>query len=196
MHTIINARRKDKEVAVAILYNSFKSDPHINWLVGEGTGKQKRMKRLVSYAFEHGLVNGLVQLTEDRKAVAIWKNPRSHKTSFRLLLENIKFLLDFGIKRVTRITQMEKEVSKRYPKESFYDYLWFIGTQPCEQGKGYGSALLRAELKRAVEGQRAVYLETTTETNLSYYRKKGFVLYDKVVMKDTNPLTIFLLKLT
>lgn len=79
MHTIINARRKDKEVAVEILCNSFRSDPHINWMVGEGKGKQRRMKRLMSYAFEQGLVNGSVQLTEDRKAVAVWKNYQSHK---------------------------------------------------------------------------------------------------------------------
>ena len=196
MHTIINAQRKDKEVAVEILCNSFKSDPHINWLVGEGKGKPKRMKRLMSYAFEHSLVNGSVQLTEDRKAVAIWKNHQSRKTSLRLLLENIRFLLDFGFKQIARISQMEKEVGKRYPTASFYNYLWLIGTQPSEQGKGYGSALLRAELKKAVEERRAVYLETTTETNLSYYREKGFVLYDKIVTEGANSLTIFLLKLT
>ena len=105
MHTIISAQRKDKEVAVEILYHSFKNDPHINWMVGEGKNKPKRMRRLMSYAFEYGLVNGLVQLAEDRKAVAIWKKPRSHKMSFRLLLENVRFLLDFGFKRTVRITQ-------------------------------------------------------------------------------------------
>lgn len=195
MKTIIHAQRKDKEVVTEILYNSFAHDPHINWLVGEGRNKQKRIKRLMSYAFEHGLINGSIQLTEDGKAVAIWKNHWSHKMSTRLLLENIRFLFDFGFRRVARISRMEKEVSKRYPKDSFYRYLWFIGTQPGEQGKGYGSALLRPELKRATEEKQAVYLETTTETNLSYYRKKGFVLYDKIVMNGAHPLTIFLLKL-
>lgn len=196
MHTIIDAQRKDKAVVTEILYHSFANDPHINWLVGEGPNKRKRMKRLMSYAFEHCLVNGSVQLTEDRKAVAVWKNHRSHTMSVRLLLENIKFLFDFGFKRIARISQMEKEVSKRYPKDSYFSYLWFIGTQPHEQGKGYGSALLRPELKKASEEQRAVYLETTTKTNVSYYRKKGFVLYDKIITEGANPLTIFLLKLT
>ena len=194
MKNIINAQRKDKEQVVAVLYHAFVHDPHIHWLVGEGRGKRQRMKRLMSYAFEHCLVNGSVQLTEDRKAVALWKDHRSRSMSVRLMLENIKFLLDFGFRRVARIARMEKEVSKRYPKELPFRYLWFIGTQPGEQGKGYGSALLQPALAHAREEQQEVYLETTTEANLSYYRKKGFVLYDTVEMNDAHPLTIFLLK--
>lgn len=195
MKTIISAQRKDKEQVVEILYNSFANDPHINWIVGEGGNKQERIKRLMSYAFEHSLINGLIQLTEDKKAVAVWKKHHSRKMNLYLLIENIKFLLAFGFKRLARITQMEKEISKRYPKNCFYNYLWFIGTQPSEQGKGYGSALLRPELKKSLEEKRTVYLETTTESNLSYYMKKGFVLYDKIVVNNMNPLTIFLLKL-
>lgn len=195
MHTIINAQRQDKALVVDILRTSFADDPHINWLVDDGRNKQCRMKRLMSYAFEHALVNGSVQLTEDKKAVAIWKNHHSHKMSFHLLLENIKFLFAFGFKRLSRIIQMEKKISSRYPKDRFYNYLWFIGTLPSEQGKGYGSALLRPELKRASEEKHPVYLETTTETNLSYYRKKGFILYDKILLNEINPMTIFLLRL-
>ena len=195
MKTIINAQRSDKATVTEILRNSFANDPHINWLVGKGRNRQKRINRLMSYAFEHCLINGSIQLTEDKKAVTLWKNQQSCRMSLRLLIDNIRFLFDFGLRRIIRISQMEKEVSKWYPKDSFYHYLWFIGTQPSEQGKGYGSALLRPELKKAAEEQQAVYLETTTETNLSYYRKKGFILYDKIATNGTDPLTIFCLKL-
>ena len=194
MKTIINAQRNDKAVVTEILRDSFANDPHINWLVGKGRNEQKRINRLMSYAFEHCLINGFIQLTEDKKAVALWKNQQSRRMSLRLLVENIRFLFDFGLRRIIRISRMEKEVSKRYPKDSFYRYLWFIGTQPSEQGKGYGSALLQPELKKAAEEQQAVYLETTTETNLSYYRKKGFVLYDKIMLNGTDPLTVLCLK--
>lgn len=194
MHTIIKAQRKDKARVIEILCNSFEHDPHINWLVGEESGKPKRMKRLMAYAFEHAFINGTIELTDDVKAVALWKNHRSDKMNLPLGIENIRFLSAFGFERLKRITQMENEISKRYPKNRFFEYLWFIGTQPSEQGKGYGSALLRPRLKKSSEENRSIYLETTTDSNVAYYQKKGFELYDKIVPESSASLTIFLLK--
>ena len=191
---IIKANWADKEIVVSILRESFAQDPQINYIVGEGGNKEKRFKRLMSYGFEQAIVNGKVELTEDKKAVAIWRNHHSNKMTIRLLIENIRFLIDFGFNRLATISKMEKTIGANYPKDDSFYYLWFIGTLPQMQGKGYASKLLNSWLEKAQKERVEVYLETSTESNLAYYQKKGFELYDKIMLEGENPLLVYLMK--
>ncbi len=148
----------------------------------------------MAYAFEHGLINGRVQLTKDKKAVAIWKNHTSRKMNVPLLLENLKFLLAFGVKRIIRITKMELDIATYYPKDTPFDYLWFIGTLPSEQGKGYGASLLNPVISNSRTLQKPVYLETTTAPNIKYYKRKGFELYKTMAIGQKQVLQVSLLR--
>lgn len=196
MKKIINAQRKDKKIVIDILIQSFLTDPQINWMIGSEGNKGLRLKRLMAYTFEQGMLNGKIQLTEDKKAVAVWRNHHSKKMSWFLLVENIKFLLSFGYKRVERIIKMEKQIAEKYPKYTHFEYLWSIGTSPTEQGKGYGSALLASTIESCEQVQKEILLETTTKENLSYYRKRGFNLYDTLRIGEKNSILVYLLKMS
>jgi ribosomal protein S18 acetylase RimI-like enzyme len=55
-----------------------------------------------------------------------------------------------------------------------YYYLSVLGVTPPQQGNGYGTKLLSALCARADREQRALYLETQTEANVSWYEHFGF----------------------
>ena len=53
-------------------------------------------------------------------------------------------------------------------------YLWVLGVAPNSQGQGIGSRLIQPVLDRADKEQIPCYLETETERNVKFYRKRGF----------------------
>ena len=53
-------------------------------------------------------------------------------------------------------------------------YLLLLGVEPDAQGTGLGAALMAPVVAEAAAAGRAVYLETSTPSNLPYYRHHGF----------------------
>jgi ribosomal protein S18 acetylase RimI-like enzyme len=194
MKTPINANQTDKKRVIEILTNSFENDPHLCWLVGEEPNKAKRMKQMMAYAFEYCMLNGEIHLNHDKSAVALWKKPNSSKMSFGLMIESIKFLIAFGLKRMKIIGKMEQDLSIKYPDKNDYIYLWFLGTLSSEQGKGYGSVLLNHQFEKATEERKSIILETSTDKNVNYYQKKGFEVYGDLELGNCGDLRIFLMR--
>jgi ribosomal protein S18 acetylase RimI-like enzyme len=146
------------------------------------------------YAFEQVLANGILEITEDRKAVALWRKNDAKKMSLPLLKESLLFFFYFGLTGMNRIREMEKIVQKHYPKEKSFLYLWFIGTLPSTQGQGYGSALLKPILEDSETKRIDVYLETSTSKNVNYYLNRGFEVYNKVILGAQNEIILSLMK--
>ena len=53
-------------------------------------------------------------------------------------------------------------------------YLFFVGLEPAQQGKGLGESLLAPVLNRADAGGTLCYLETPFSGTLRFYRRLGF----------------------
>lgn len=191
---IIHATRKDKARIVEILCLSFQNDPQSNYILGSGNHQQEKRKRLMSYVFEFGLANGKVEVSEDKNAVAVWKKSGSKKMTIHLLYESILFFFSFGWKGLNRISEMERKISKFYPADGIFHYLWILGTDPKVQGKGYGSSILSKAISSSEKEDISIYLETSTEANLNYYKRKGFELYESMVLDREKPLKIYLLR--
>ena len=191
---IIQANRKDKSRIIEILCLSFENDPQTNYVLGSGSNQLKKRKRLMAYAFEFSFANGKVEMSEDKKAAAIWKKSGSKKMTMYLLYESILFFFSFGWKGLKRISDMEKKISTFYPTEGIFRYLWILGTDPNVQGKGYGSAILSKAISSFQADSIPLYLETSTELNLNYYERKGFKLYHRIDLGNETDLTIYLMR--
>jgi GNAT superfamily N-acetyltransferase len=191
---IIKTNKTHKKAVVEILCGSFLNDPQINYIIGSKPGKQKRYKRLMNYSFEQAQANGYINITEDLQAAALWRKYDSKKMTFGLFVESILFFCYFGLDGMKRIIEMEKLVQKDYPKKGSFLYLWFIGTLPQMQGRGYGAALLNPTLSKCMKEQKAVYLETSTKVNENYYLNKGFSVYNRVSIGDLEKVDLWLMK--
>ncbi len=191
---IIDAQRKDKTRVIEILSKSFQNDPQINYILGSNVNHNKKMKRLMAYSFEFGLANGKVEISEDKNSVAIWKSSNSKKMTINLFYESILFFFAFGWSGIKRISAMEKKIAAFYPDKTIFNYLWILGTNPNEQGKGYGTAILSKAINNFEQNKVPIYLETSTDSNLYYYQRKRFELYHSMILDTKTQLKTYLMR--
>lgn len=65
--------------------------------------------------------------------------------------------------------------TQHHPDEPVW-YLPLIAVDPTHQGKGIGSALVKAALKRIDEEGLPAYLESSNPRNISLYERHGFAV--------------------
>jgi ribosomal protein S18 acetylase RimI-like enzyme len=76
-----------------------------------------------------------------------------------------------------------EEMMKRHPEEPHW-YLPLIGVDPALQGRGIGSALLRASLARVDRDGLPAYLESTNPANVPLYLRHGFEALKTIEVGD------------
>lgn len=69
--------------------------------------------------------------------------------------------------------QWLKETEKHHPTQAHF-YLEYLAVNPEQQGKGYGSVLLRHLTDRADEMGVGCYLENANPRNVIFYQRAGF----------------------
>lgn len=175
-----NATYENKALITDILYQSFKENKSVNYIVKPDSKREQRIKALMDYSFEVCYLFGDVYLSEDEKACALVLYPDQKKTTFKSILLDLKLMLNcIGIENMGKALDRESKIKKIQPKERVY-YLWFIGVAPLYQGKGLGSKLMEELIKDSEEKQRPIYLETSTLKNIPWYKKFGFEVYHEL----------------
>jgi GNAT superfamily N-acetyltransferase len=74
-----------------------------------------------------------------------------------------------------------------HPHEDCW-YLNLLAVEPAAQGRGIGTALLRAVLDRADADGVPAYLEATSEANRRLYERHGFEVAAELRVSDCPPL--------
>lgn len=173
------ATDNDKQLILQILTASFADNRSVNYIIRKGEKQDKRIRALMNYSFEVCRRFGDVFLSSDRNACALIIYPDEKKTTFKSILLDIQLIFQcVGLKNIKKTLRRESLIKKVQPKEAM-TYLWFIGVTPAKQGKGIGSNLLADIIEYSKIRGKPVYLETSTLTNLPWYKKWGFNVYHK-----------------
>jgi hypothetical protein len=176
---------KKKEIVVSILFESFKSNKSVNYVVKQGSNKEKRIRRLMEYCYDSCQQFGEIYLTTDQNSCALIHFPHKKKITLRGTFNDIKLILySIGVFGVVKAMKREAAIKKNHPKSPFY-YLWYIGVLPSQQGAGLGTNLLKIILENAKKNNLPIYLETSEEKNFSWYEKEGFSLYNTLNLPYT-----------
>ena len=93
-------------------------------------------------------------------------------------------LMDYGL--VFASLQIERAVESQHPRDPHW-YLAVLGTDPSEQGKGIGGALMRPVLAHCDTAGLPCYLESSKERNVPFYRRHGFKVVHEVKLPDNGP---------
>lgn len=174
---MLKAQPKDKEYIVHILALCFDSNKSVNYIIPQDHRRTKRITRLMEYSFDYCQLFGEVYLSDDRQACALIVHPHKVKTSLGSILLDLRLIIKcIGLKNIRKVLQREAVIKKLHPKGPFC-YLWFIGTSPDVQHKGIGSTLLQSLLEQCEKETLPIYLETSVEKNLPWYKKCGFAIY-------------------
>jgi ribosomal protein S18 acetylase RimI-like enzyme len=167
----------DKEKLVSILAAAFDDNKSVNYIIRQDEKRNERIRALMAYSFDVCAGAGKIFASSDFCSYALVSYPDKRKTTTKSVLRDIKFIFAcLGIFHVKKAMARESVIQKGHPQTPF-TYLWFIGTEPSQQGKGIATTLLNEIIREAEQQNRPVYLETSTVSNISWYKKFGFKIY-------------------
>ena len=177
---MLKASHNDKDLIINLLVESFAENKSVNYIVAQDNKKLQRIKALMDYSFEICYQFGEIFLNEDKSACALILYPDKKKTNFTTIAMDIKLILKcIGFKNITKALNREKAINALHPDKNIF-YLWYIAVNKTEQGKGIGTSFLEKICDYATSCNRDIYLETSTEQNISWYKKMGFELYKEL----------------
>jgi ribosomal protein S18 acetylase RimI-like enzyme len=174
----VEALRPDQQrAALQTLAEAFADDPLLEIIAPDPARRATIGSKFLAAPLAYGMRHGRVWANEDASAVAIWLHPESGPMSMlRMLRVGMwRAPLDFGLDGTNR---MFKALSATEPFHKQVHgphwYLMTVGTRRARQGQGLGSQLVEMGTSRADEAGVPCYLETATDSNIAFYRKRGF----------------------
>ncbi len=174
------AAAHQKTLVVDILSKSFDDNKSVNFVVKQDYIRKERIRRLMEYSFNVCHAFGKVLISDDEQACALILLPDSKHTTLNALLWDAKLALTvIGLNRISSVLGREAKIKSFHPKEPF-SYLWFIGVIPELQNKGKGSLLLNEIIQESEQNKRPIYLETSVDRNLPWYKKYGFEIFQSL----------------
>jgi ribosomal protein S18 acetylase RimI-like enzyme len=179
------ATSSDKSTILDILTKSFDTNKSVNYVVKQDRRRIDRIRNLMHYSFNVCNEFGEVWMSDDNQACALILFPDRKKISLRSILWDLKLASSvIGLDRVSAVLKREAMIKANHPKDPIA-YLWFIGVNPRLQGKGVGSAFIQEVVKECEGKKRPIYLETSTERNLPFYKKFGFEIFKQLQLSYT-----------
>jgi ribosomal protein S18 acetylase RimI-like enzyme len=169
-----------------IIADSFADDPVNLWIFRNALG----MKGFYSLAARKLYLKKGYGHVADDDGCALWLPPgvRKHIPLWNSLDIAASMIRHSGAGSIRRGSEVDGGLEARHPTQPHH-YLFAIGTRPAKQGKGIGGMLMAAGLKIADADNLPAYLESSKESNVSFYRRFGFEVIEKLVpAADAPPL--------
>jgi GNAT superfamily N-acetyltransferase len=186
---IKTATAADQGPAIRTITQAFSADPVARWFYPDARRYLRNFPKFVEAFAGAALEHGSVDCLDNFAGAALWLPPGVHpdeKALFTLLQDTVPEpdrAEVFGL-----LEQMES----RHPAEPHW-YLPMIGVDPSQQGKGYGSALLKHALERCDGDNKLAYLESSSPKNLPLYERHGFELLD-TIQAGSSPMLFPMLR--
>ena len=167
----------DLDEIVQTLSDAFAVDPHLDWFMRADAKRDAARHAFFRMLMgQEGLPKGRVDRPAGGGAAAVWM-PFEWLGPMTLMaeLQGLPAMLRAsGLARFGRLLAIRADLDKHHPMDRRHAYLWFLGVSPAAQGRGVGSALLRAANARNDAAGLPAYLETGTTRNVALYQRHGF----------------------
>lgn len=191
LNNLIRLTEDQVPAAGKMLARAFYNYPHYDYTLPNLGVRTKKLPEIYEYLVRYGIMYGEVYSTsENLEGVAMWlpywkaeiNKERAYKCGAREL--NYSLGLEY-LKKYKIIAKCEDRCHKQYAS-FFHWYLFPIGVDPVDQGKGYAGRLLRAKLAEVDKQNVPCYLETCTERNVTLYQYFGFEVVEEGIIPETN----------
>jgi ribosomal protein S18 acetylase RimI-like enzyme len=165
------------EIVGDILGRSFADDPVNDWIFANVQGKTAYFGKVAKKKY---MPQGFGHVDSQHRGASMWLPPGVSKdipilNSLDIAAAMIK---SGGIASLVRGMKFDAGMAKRKRNEPFY-YLFSIGTTPEGRGKGVGGRLMDAGLTVVDEKRMPAYLESSKESNVTFYRQYGFEIVEE-----------------
>lgn len=146
-------------------------------------------RRVTGFAREHAAYvrhyyrpYGLCEVAEHSgvlAGLALWLPPGAEPPAWRDLMTLPTLARTVGLRRLWTVMRAYRAFDDALPTPPYW-YLGLLAVAPEAQGRGVGSALVRAGLARADRDGVPVFLETGTRDNVAFYQRLGFEVTDEI----------------
>ena len=183
MIDVREADADDVRPLAAALARAFHDDPVMRWLLGEPDGPRlRRLGRFMrSEARRHRRHGGTVLTADGHPGAALWDAPGRWRMSWPDIVRAAPVMISGVGPRIPRALGGLGQMEKTHPREPHW-YLAVLGTDPPEQGKGVGGALMTPVLDRCDRDGLGAYLESSKPENVPYYERFGFRVTGQIDM--------------
>jgi len=177
---IVPVERAGRKRAVDSVTRAFLDDPMWSCVLPDREARGTLLRPMWDALIGFSRVYGQALTTPEGEGAACWIAPAHTKTTLWKLLRT-------GMALPRSMMRLPKDDRERFfAMMKFIDghhkelmpgphwYLWVLGVAPEAQGRGIGGRLLEPVLARAASEGVPCYLETQTEENVAFYRKRGF----------------------
>ena len=169
------ASQADVPALARSLARAFFDDPVAIWSCKHDVLRPRVLERFNATRVRQLLERDEVWTEETLSCAALWAPPRQWRGSLRQDLEIAGCLLHPRlIWRLPLLARGFGGMEFAHPREPPHWYLAVLGTDPTAQGQGLGSAALAPVLRRCDEDGVGAYLESSKESNISFYSRHGF----------------------
>ena len=164
------ARSTEEARLLAILTAAFVEDPTVRWLFPEQTSYLAHFPLLARALGGAAIELGTAWHMKGQPACMLWLPPGIAPEE-QPLME----VIEKGIpaRRHAEVFSVLEAVDAAQPTEPHW-YLPLIGVDPSCQGRGLGSALLRAALRVCDRDGMPAYLEASSASSIPLYERHGF----------------------
>lgn len=181
---IRTATQTEADQCIAVIVLAFSSDPGARWMYPDPHQYLENFPHFVrafgGKAFEHHSA----QYVDGFLAAALWlpAGVQPDEEALVTLIENSVPASDREA-----VFALFEQMGRYHPNEPHW-HLPLIGTDPAQQGKGHGSALLRHRLTICDQQQTLAYLEATSQMSVPLYQRHGFEVLGTVQVGTSAPI--------
>lgn len=178
------------EQASRLLGRAFQDDPLMVYIVPHADKRRRKLPAFFRVVLRYCLHYGAVYTTESLDGMACCLPPGQTNPSIIRLLR----IILGGSPWLPGPSELSRSLhAARYTDEMHASaapgphwYLWVLGVEPENHGRGTGGRLLQTVIQQAREQGMPCYLETENPRNVPFYQKHGFRLVREVAIPKSD----------
>jgi GNAT superfamily N-acetyltransferase len=183
------ATAADRPAIAAMLARAFYDDPVFEWFLPNQRRRLAQARRV--FAGRTGQLvpqeQTYVAETDGRiAAAALWALPGRWHTTLTQDVMAIVTVLPAVVHRFGELAHGFRRMEAGHPETPPHLYLAIVGTDPAQQGRGLGGAVMRPGLDLCDREGLPAYLEASKHRNIRYYARFGFRETDAITL-GTGP---------
>lgn len=163
-------------------------DPVQVWLFADVDRRLNRLRRFYERDLRARLLERAVGMTTQEGAgCAFWLPPGQWVVSWSARLRIAPSFASLLGRRALDAYQGFSQINRRHPPEPHW-YLSHLAVAPPHQGRGIATTLMNAGLRVADQDGLPVYLESSSASNVLFYRRFGFASLEAIELPNGPPL--------
>lgn len=182
------AGKGDRARVAAALTAAFMDDPVTVWSTPSERHRPAVLRHFFGCYFDFHCGEEMVYVDPDRRGAAVWALPGNWKTT---VLQDLKISRAFvhprHWSRAATVSRGLLGLERRHPPQPPHFYLASLGVEPQHQGEGLGSRLLQPVLEICDSDGVPAYLESSKESNISFYARHGFRVTGEIELSRRGP---------